>query len=136
MDIAPAITCSPQEATYLASLLGGTSLLGLEDPFIGWLTEEIQEVWEKARDELAGRRYIEIDRDNRIIMDTTTAALIGTWVFPDASFITTYTPAGMPSSIRYFHVTRRLAVEQVVVGNSCQLTAMEDAEAVYQRAAP
>ncbi len=130
----PTITCSAIEATFLASLLGANVLLGLEDPFFGWLTEEIEQAWADAKKSLAERKYIATEEDGHIILDTAVAALVGTWAKPDASFIFTFTPADGKTQIRYFHLTRHLAVEQTLVKKpNYQLTALENAAAVYQR---
>jgi len=129
----PTITCSATEATWLASLLGANVLLGLHDPFVGWLTEEIETAWVDARQSLAARNYIALEANGQITLDTTVAALIGTWAKPDASFILTFTPIGKPTESRYFHLTRYLAVEQTIAAERYQLTALADARAVYQR---
>lgn len=128
------ITFSSVEATLLASLLGANMLLGIEDPFFGWLTEEIEEAWDQARVALAERRFIEVGPEGRVVMDTAVAALVGTWAFPEASFLVTFTPADGPAQVRSFHLTRSLGVEQAPAAeSSCQLTALEDAPAVYRR---
>jgi len=58
---------------------------------------------------------------------------VGTWAFPEASFIVTFTSSDAPTQERYFHLTRYLGVEQIPTdGSSWQLTALEDAQAVYQ----
>lgn len=130
----PTITCSATEATFLASLLGGNMLLGIQDPFVGWLTEEIQESWVKAKQALAKRRFVEINSDGGIVLDTAVAAMVGTWSSPDASFIITHTPDESVTETRYFHLTHLLAVEQASTAKSqYQLTALKDARAVYER---
>lgn len=134
MDESPTITCSAIEATFLASLLGGDMLLGMPDPFPGWLTEEIHASWAQAQKTLAERRYIEIESDGRIVIDTAVAALVSTWASPEASFILTFTSPDTSNQTRYFHLTRYLAVEQHLTSESLyQLTALEDARAIFQR---
>ncbi len=81
----PYITCTPAEAAFLASLLGAHTLLGLSDPFHGWLADEIGEAWERARTTLAERRYLEVAAEENLVIDTMVAALIGTWAFSQAS---------------------------------------------------
>lgn len=128
------ITCSPVEATFLASLLGANTLLGLEDPFPGWLTEEIEEAWNRARATLAERRFVETQPDGGVIMDTAVAALVGTWAFPEASFILTFTSADGLTERRYFHLTHTLGVEQSLTAEeTVRLTALEGAPAIYRR---
>lgn len=134
VEQSPTISCSPVEATFLASLLGANTLLGLEDPFPGWLTEEIQEAWTQARAALAERRFIEVQAAGGIVVDTAVAALVGTWAFPEASFVLTLT-AGSSSSERHsFHLAQTLGVEQTLTAEyAVQLTALEGAPAIYRR---
>jgi len=132
----PVITCSAQEMVFLAGLLGADSLLGVDDPFWGWLANEIEAAWQQAREALAERRFIEIQPDGNVVMDVAVAALMGTCAFPEASFILTYSPASGEPTTRHFYVTRHLAVEQALSGEStstCRLTALEDARAVFGR---
>ncbi len=129
----PTIICSPVEAIFLAGLLGADVLLGIRDPLLGWLDEEIEEAWDQARATLAERRFIEVQADGGIVMDTTVAALVGTWAYPETSFLVTFTSAEGISQIRSFHLTRNLGVEQVQADDVVQLTVLEDAQAVYRR---
>jgi hypothetical protein len=129
----PAINCSTVELSFLASLLGANMLLGIQDPFPGWLAEEIEAAWAKARDALAARRFLEAQPDGGIVMDTGVAALVGTCAFPEASFIVTSTSPRGTADARYYHVTKNLAVEQRATANGCQLTAIEDAPAAFER---
>lgn len=132
-NTAASITCSPVEATFLASLLGADMLLGIQDPFLGWLTEEIEEAWEQTRQALADRRFIEVQPDGGIVMDIAVAALVGTWAFPEASFLLTFTPADGTQQRCSFHLTSNLGVEQSQADDATELTALEDAQAVYRR---
>lgn len=128
------IRCSFTEATFLASLLGANVLLGIQDPFHGWLAEDIEAVWNQARVTLAERHFIEVGQDDQVVMDTAVAALLGTWALPETSIVLTLTAGEGPAQVRYFHLTRYLAVEQSVIEESwCELTALVDVRAVYQR---
>ncbi len=129
----PTITCSAQEMVFLAGLLGADMLLGLEDPFWGWLAEEIEAAWQQAREALAARRFIEVQPDGSIVMDVAVATLVGTCAFPEASFLLTVTPAGGAPTVRYFHLTRHLAVEQAPEPEGYRLTALEDPASVFER---
>jgi len=46
------IMLSPPELFTLASLLGGKTLIGIPDPFPGWLSEEIQQTMQSAQSSL------------------------------------------------------------------------------------
>lgn len=127
------ITCSAQEMVFLASLLGADMVLGVDDPFTGWLADEIEEAWPRVRAGLAERRFIEVQDDDNVVMDVAVAALVGTCAFPEASFVLTVTPAGGTADARYFHLTRHLAVEQTREADGYRLTALEDGQAVFAR---
>ena len=136
MDTAPVITCSAREMTFLAGSLGADTLLGVADPFVGWLADEIEQAGEQTQATLAGRKFIEIQPDGGIVMDVAVAALVGTCAFPDASFVVTFTPAGGEAVTRHLYVTPQLAVEQVAVtgpDTAYRLMALENGKAAYQR---
>ncbi|MDQ0285169.1 hypothetical protein J2Z49_000259 [Desulfofundulus luciae] len=129
------LTCTPVELTFLAKLLGAETFLGIQDPFRGWLADEIEAAWLKARESLAARRFIEVEPDGGIIMDSVVAALVGACGSPDASYALTYTSGGEETYSCCFHVTRNLGVEITTRGEPpvCELTALDGFEAVYQR---
>ncbi len=76
------LTCSPAELFTLASLLGGEMLVGVDDPFPGWLSEEIEEAAQAARQSLAERGHLTLQPDGRVVMDLLPAALVGAMVQP------------------------------------------------------
>ncbi|MDY7077909.1 MAG: hypothetical protein SXV54_13420 [Chloroflexota bacterium] len=132
----PVITCSAQEMVFLAGSLGADTLLGVDDPFMGWLADEIEEAWKQAQVALAERRFIEIQPDEGIVMDVAVAAMVGTCAFPDASFVVTFASASRETMTHHLHVTRQLVVEQIAVAEPAatyQLMALEDGEAAYHR---
>jgi len=132
----PVIICSAQEMAFLASSLGADTLLGVDDPFTGWLTEEIEDAWERTQAALAERDFIEVQSDGGIVMDVAVAAMVGACAFPDASFVVTFTPSGGEMVTRYLHVTGQLAVEQTATAEPAaayRLTALEDGKAAYHR---
>lgn len=49
---------SDKELFFLGSLIGIESIVGLEDPFIGYLVEEIQEEWETISKEMLIKGYL------------------------------------------------------------------------------
>jgi|GEM_PF-746630 len=126
------ITCSPIEAAFLASLLNANTLVGMVDPFHGWLADEIETAWANAREALAGQRFIEVQPDGGITMDSSVAALIGTWASADASLLLTFTANGEPTSLRNYHLTQQMAVAQWITdAGAIQVAPLQDAAAVY-----
>lgn len=98
------LSCSPSELYTLASLLGADMLIGIPDPFPGWLTEEIQEAMEKALGSLTVRGVLFPGEEGRVVMDVVAAALVGTLAAPQAVFIVTCTRAGRePCQMNFYH---------------------------------
>ncbi|MDQ2809065.1 MAG: ESX secretion-associated protein EspG [Chloroflexota bacterium] len=131
----PILTCTATEATLLVSLLGAPTLLGLQDPFVGWLTEEITVAWERARAALVARRVLALGIDAALMLDPATGVLLHTWAFPVASYILTRTPAGGTTATHYFHMGPHLAVEQTQAGDDITVTGLPDRAAVVARVA-
>ena len=52
------ITLDNKEFFFLAGILGSDRLLGVEDPFSGYLAEEIAGEWEAAKRSLLDKRYL------------------------------------------------------------------------------
>lgn len=111
-----AISCSLPELFTLASLLGGEVVIGVPDPFSGWLVEEIEEVAEKAHHTLVERNYLSVQPDGKILMDAVVAALVGTITYPQAILIVTdTTPDRESRRINLYHrspMTIALTVEE------------------------
>lgn len=107
MELIPlswSFSCSSSELYTLASLLGGETLIGIPDPFPGWLTEEIHAAMEQARQSLIMRGILAVRDDGQIVMDVVAAAFIGALVSPQAVFIITATTPDQPSrQINLYH---------------------------------
>lgn len=52
------ITLNDKEFFFLAGIIGSDRLLGVEDPFVGYLTEEIAVEWEKTKQSLLSKQYL------------------------------------------------------------------------------
>ncbi|GAB6989033.1 hypothetical protein [Paenibacillus pini] len=59
------ITLDNKEFFFLAGILGSDRLLGVEDPFLGYLSEDIAEEWETVRASLINKGYL-IQEENEI----------------------------------------------------------------------
>lgn len=98
------LSCSPVELYTLASLLGGEMLIGVPDPFPGWLTEEIQAAMDEARQSLTVRGILAPRGEGEVVIDVVTAALVGTLVAPRAAFLLTHTtPDLLSRQINIYH---------------------------------
>lgn len=126
-------SCSPVELFTLASLLGGEMLIGVSDPFPGWLTEEIEEAMQKARKALAERGHLTLRTDGQVIMDVATAALVGTLIAPQAVFLIT---EAMPNRIlnqSAFYHRSPLTVFLKIESQALSLRVLEEPFALYER---
>lgn len=131
-DISP-ISCTPIETAFLASLLGASTLVGMADPFHGWLADEIEAAWGDARQALAERRFIEVQPDGKIVMDAGVAALIQTWASAEASLLLTFAGNEEPAVLRNYHLTKEMAVAQWPSdADAMRITPLQGAAAVYR----
>jgi len=89
------ILLSPPELFTLASLLGGKTLIGIPDPFPGWLTEEIQETMQAAQSDLVHKDYLRVEGDE-LKMDALVAALMGTLIQPQSVLLFTLSQPSAP----------------------------------------
>jgi hypothetical protein len=89
-----AIELSAQELYYLAALQGGDLLLGVDDPFPGWLTEEIVEEMDRVQARLAERGVVAVGDEGAQVAGTL-APVTRAVAFPSATVLLSgSTPAG------------------------------------------
>ena len=100
----PSLVLSPPELFTLASLMGGEMLLGIPDPFPGWLTEEIVEAMEAARQKMVERGFLALQSDGQIVIDAIVAALIWPIVTPQVVLLLIGGVPDQPSQqISFYH---------------------------------
>jgi len=127
------LSCSNVELFTLASLLGGVMLVGVPDPFPGWLTEEIEEAMQAARKALAERGHLTLRPDGQVVMDVVTAALVGTLVAPQAVVLFTETsPDESPRQQACYH-RPPLTVLLESEGETLHLGPLEGTSAPYEQ---
>lgn len=127
------LTCSPAEAAFLAGLLRADALVGLADPFAGWLTAEVEAAWETVRAALAARHFIAVEADGAITMDTGVATLMSVWALADASLLLTCTDQKGTETCNY-HLTASMAVEQrILTDGIVHVVALRNVSAVFTR---
>ena len=81
------ITFSGPEIYYLSASLDAQMVFGVEDPFPGWLTEEIREAMDAARESLAVKGALTVDLAGEVVLDPDLAALVGVLADPDATLL-------------------------------------------------
>lgn len=117
MDIELSVDLTPIEMTYLARLLGADMLVGIGDPFFGWLTEEIKEAWERAKGSLAEKGAVQVKEDGAVIVDVLAGGVIAVCARPDTTFLIHNKPYKEGGESRVFHVTPKLCVEHPFPGD-------------------
>lgn len=66
------ITLKAKELFFLAGVLGSDRLLGVEDPFKGYLAEELAEEWEQVKATLLEKGYLKrVDKGKELAMPPT-----------------------------------------------------------------
>lgn len=65
-----------KELVFLAALTGAEEMYGIEDNSFQMKDKEIADEWEKAREQLESKKYIEVEFDNSITIDNDLYALI------------------------------------------------------------
>lgn len=98
------ITCSTQEFVFIAGMLGAQSVVGIRDPFEGWLAAEIEDAWIRAREAMVRRNLLLVRSDGSVYVESGTASVVGACSFPEASVIVTHTPAQGEACAYGFHL--------------------------------
>jgi len=95
--------CSGADLYLLGALAGGDTLIGVRDPFYGWLTEEILEALPGIRDDLLARSYLTAQPSGMSIAPEL-APLIATLATPRAAIMAVRTlPQGVAAE-RAYHI--------------------------------
>jgi hypothetical protein len=105
------MSCTGAELYYLGALLGGETLIGVQDPFVGWLTEEIVEALPPARTKLVERGYLSVQTDGRIVPDEQVAIIVRAMANPDASFLGNRTDSAGTVEQRAFYLYGASTIE-------------------------
>ncbi|MFZ5826304.1 MAG: hypothetical protein ACOY94_18580 [Bacillota bacterium] len=106
-----ALTCTLVEHLYLAALLGGRTLVGVPDPFTGWLAREVEEALRQARTSLESRSIIRQDPDGLLSVDPSLEQMVSVAVAPALTVALTHRN-GQTSAQHLFYMADGQAVEQ------------------------
>lgn len=125
--------CTGAELFCLSALLGGEYLVGVADPFTGWLTEEIQEAFVQIQANLITRRYLIPQDAGELQMHPAIAALVATMIQPKVIILVTLTGSTGASVQQNFYQREPLFVAAITEdGEAYTLTTIDSAEAIYQ----
>ena len=127
---------SQKEIIYLSSLIGADTVIGAGDPFFGWLADEIEEAYVKARESLIEKGAISKRDTGGILIDVRVASLMDAYTRPDITFLTYRKPFQSAGEFRLFHVSEFMSIEQSHPregGEELKLTARSDRDSAKER---
>ncbi|MBR2566793.1 MAG: hypothetical protein IKE29_19560 [Paenibacillus sp.] len=105
------VTLKIKELFFLAGILGSDRLLGVEDPFRGYMAEDIAVEWERVKTSLLEKGYLVQDQDtNELIMTPTVFSRVAIAGLSDRACWLRYTIDGK-SYESYIHCTDERVVE-------------------------
>ncbi|USB31987.1 hypothetical protein [Paenibacillus sp. YPG26] len=105
------ITLDTKELFFLAGILGSDRLLGIDDPFRGYLSEEIAEEWESAKNSLLSKGYLtQVDDGDELEMSSQVFSQVAIAGLAERACWVRYTTKE-ESFEGYLHVTDEKVVE-------------------------
>ncbi|MDO7905721.1 hypothetical protein Q5741_04750 [Paenibacillus sp. JX-17] len=127
------ITLHAKELFFLAGVLGSNRLLGIEDPFSGYLAEELAEEWSRVRESLLQKGYLkQVEQGKELAMLPTVFSRVAIAGLSDKACWIRYDREGK-SFEGYLHCTNERVVEvsrlegQDDCYRLCELGNVEDA---------
>lgn len=100
-----------KELVFLAALTGAKEMYGIEDNSFQMGDKEISEEWDKAKDQLETKKYIEVDFDNSVTMDDDLYSLIVACCNPKVFIRTVRIEDNNCAHMRNVYITKDIAVE-------------------------
>ncbi len=124
-----------KELTFLAALSEGQTLLGVEDPFDGWLAHQVEEEWEKLAPEMEAKQLIKKTTNGEIIVDESIADIIKTCCFPGGCILLSRWEKGGRATNSCYYITRNMQVEKVDFDPpyNCSLTVLQETPEIVKR---
>lgn len=107
------IEFSSDEFWLLLQQFGPAVALGIKNPHLGWLIEEIEEADRNALRSLVDRGIVRVVSKNQIELDDALAAMIKTCAHPRHTLITQFQNADGANKQRYIHFGDNLIVEHM-----------------------
>ncbi|KJD42521.1 hypothetical protein [Paenibacillus terrae] len=107
------ITLKSKELFFLAGVLGSDRLLGVEDPFKGYLAEELAEEWEQIKASLLEKGYLKrVDEGTELAMPPTVFSRVAIAGLSNRACRIRYARGGKQFE-GYLHCTNERVVELV-----------------------
>ena len=130
-----AFNFSTDELWFLMSQFGPAYVVGMENPHLGWLIEEIEEADRTAVQGLIEKGTVRIIEEGKIDLDDTVAALIRACTHPEHSLIVNGGNDKDDASLtRYIHFANGLIIEHVKMkSGEHQLTLLKNHDEILVR---
>jgi hypothetical protein len=121
------VQLSPREYIILASALGGETFLGFDDPFKGFLQEEVDGLVEvELIPALIKRGILQSNSEGNYQLRSDVEAMLASAAFPTITFVLSYRHKGDALTERIlFHVDGRRIIEQQEDGDALLLEALD-----------
>jgi hypothetical protein len=115
-----------KEFVFLAALLDGDGLLGVEDPFQDSLAHHVEEEWERLSPLMEEAKYIKKTADGDIEVEPDIAKIVRTCCFPVSCIILTVWKDERFASTYAYYVTNEMTIQKADIEPfvSCNLTVL------------
>ena len=124
---------SKEELYFLAGLLQKGNLIGIEDPFLGFLAEEMEERLDKAKRSLIKQGYMKAFSEEELIIDFGVAAMVESITTSEHLLVATLS-IDHRSAHYIIHLTAELLIEQVILPEGdIALIAVRDVHILRER---
>lgn len=133
-NIEKTIELSSDELWFLLQQFNPATLLGMQNPHLGWLIEEIEDADHKALKSLVDRNLVRIASRDQIELDDMLATMIRTYAHPQHTLIVQFQNSDGVNNQFYIHFSENLIVEHTEIkSGSHRLTAIKDRKALVNK---
>lgn len=108
-----ALTIGVKELIFLAALLDGETLLGVDDPFDGWLAHQVEEEWEKLSPEMEAKQYILKSKEGEINVNDSIKGIIKACCFPKGCLMLSRWEKGSRTINNCYYILKDIVIEKV-----------------------
>ena len=126
---------STDELWFLMSQFSPAYVIGMENPHLGWLIEEIEEADRTAVQGLIEKGMVKIIEEGKIDLDDSVAALVRACTHPQNSLIANGGNEKVEAGLtRYIHFAKELIIEHVKIkSDQHQLSILQNRDEILAR---
>ena len=127
------VDISPTEFWFLLNQFSPAILLGIENPYFGWLAEEIEPARREALRSLVDRDLVRMVSPEEIALEESLAAMVAVCAQAESSLIIQSQESNGVDARRYIHFGGGLIVQQrQVEDGNYQLTAIQNVQVLSE----